>query len=84
MFFFETFWENIYNLFKSNNLEITLKLKHLIFGYKISYKKYYGANYFITILSFLIYKSTYLSEQTTTMYMLIKIVSTNSIKELMR
>ena len=66
MFFFETFWENIYNLFKSNNLEITLKLKHLIFGYKISDKNYYGANYFIAILSFLIYKSIYLSEQTTT------------------
>ena len=31
-------------------LEITLKLKHLIFGYKIFDKKYYGVNYFITIL----------------------------------
>ena len=64
--FLKTFWEKIYNLFKSNNLEITLNLKHLIFGYKISYKKYYGANYFITILSFLIYKSMYLSEEKTT------------------
>ena len=65
MFFFETFWENIYNLFQSNNLEITLKLTHLIFGYKISDKNYYGVNYFITILSFSIYKSYYLSEQKT-------------------
>jgi hypothetical protein len=28
--FFKTFWDKIYNLFKSNNLEFTLKLKHLI------------------------------------------------------
>ena len=34
-----SFWEKIYNLFKSNNLDITLKLKHLIFGYKIFDKK---------------------------------------------
>jgi hypothetical protein len=33
--FLKTFWERIYNLFKSNNLEFTLKLKHLIFGYRI-------------------------------------------------
>ena len=54
-----------YNLFKSNNLEFTLKLKHLIFGYKISDNNYYGVNYFITILGFSIYKSYYLSEQKT-------------------
>ena len=65
MFFFETFWENIYNLFKSNNLEITLKLKHLIFCYKISDNNYYGVKYFITILGFSIYKTYYLSEQKT-------------------
>ena len=61
----KTFWEKIYNL-KSNNLEFTLKLKHLIFGYKISDNNYYGVNYFITILGFSIYKSCYLSEQKTT------------------
>jgi hypothetical protein len=55
---------NFIIFFKRNNLEITLKLKHLIFGYKISHKKY-GVNYFITILGFSIYKSYYLSEQTT-------------------
>ena len=55
-----------YNLFKSNNLEFTLKLKHLIFGYRISDNNYYDVNYFITILGFLIYKSYYLSEQKTT------------------
>ena len=65
MFFFKTFWEKIYNHFKSNNLEITLKLRHLIFGYKISDNNYYGVNYFITILGFSIYKSYYLSEQKT-------------------
>ena len=65
MFFLKTFWEKIYYLFKSNNLEISLKLKHLIFGYKISDKNYYGVNYFITILGFSIYKSYYLSEQKT-------------------
>jgi hypothetical protein len=47
------------------NLEFTLKLKHLIFGYKISDNNYYGVNYFITILGFSIYKSYYLSEQKT-------------------
>ena len=53
------------SLFKSNNLEFTLKLKHLIFGYTISDNNYYGVNYFITILGFSIYKSYYLSEQKT-------------------
>ena len=64
-FFFKTFLEKIYNLFQSNNLEFTLKLKHLVFGYKISDNNYYGVNYFITILGFSIYKSYYLSEQKT-------------------
>ena len=32
---FKTFWEEIYNLYKSNDLNITLRLKHLIFGYKM-------------------------------------------------
>ena len=50
--FFKTFWGKIHNLSKSNNLEITLQLKHLIFGYKISDNNYYGVNYFITILGF--------------------------------
>jgi hypothetical protein len=63
--FFKTFWEKIYNFFRSNNLEIILKLKHLIFGYKISDKNYYGVNYFITIFGFSIYKSYYLFEQKT-------------------
>ena len=58
--FFKTFWEKIYNLFKSNNLEFTLKLKHLIFDYKISDNDYYGVNYFITILGFSIYKSLFI------------------------
>jgi hypothetical protein len=61
----KTFRKKIYYLLKSNNLEISLKLKHLIFGYKISDKNYYGANYFITILGFSIYKSYYSSEQKT-------------------
>ena len=52
--------------FESNNLEFTLKLKHLIFGYKISDNNYYGVNYFITILGFSMYKSYYLYEQKTT------------------
>jgi hypothetical protein len=38
--FFKRLGEKIYNLLKSNNLEITLMLKHLIFGYKISDKNY--------------------------------------------
>jgi hypothetical protein len=66
LFIFENVLEKIYNLLKSKNLEITLKLKHLIFGYKISDKNYYGVIYFITILGFSIYKSYYVSEQKTT------------------
>jgi hypothetical protein len=58
-------WGKIYYVFKSNNLDITIKLKHLIFGYKISDNNYYGVNYFITILGFSIHKSYYLSEQKT-------------------
>ena len=57
-----SFWEKIYNLFKSNNLDITLKLKHLIFGYKIFDKNYYCVKYFITILGFTRYKSFILTE----------------------
>jgi hypothetical protein len=65
IFFFKRFGKKIYNFFQSNNLEFTLKLKHLVFGYKISDNNYYGVNYFITILGFSIYKSYYLSEQKT-------------------
>ena len=36
--FFKTFWGKKYHLFKSNNLEITLKLNHLVFGYRIADK----------------------------------------------
>jgi hypothetical protein len=39
-------WGKIYYVFQSNNLDITIKLKHLIFGYKISDNNYHGANYF--------------------------------------
>ena len=55
--FLKGFGKKYIIFFKSNNLEFTLKLKHLIFGYKISDNNYYGVNYFITILGFSIYKS---------------------------
>jgi hypothetical protein len=74
MFFFLNVLEKIYNLFKRNNLEFTLKLKHLIFGYKISDNNYYGVNYFITILGFSIYKSYYLSDKKTKNVNVYKIV----------
>ena len=63
--FLKGFGKKYIIFFKSNNLEFTLKLKHLIFGYKISDNNFYGVNYFITILGFSIYKSYYLSEQKT-------------------
>ena len=63
IFFLKRFGKKYINFFQSNNLEFTLKLKHLIFGNKISDNNYYGVNYFITILGFSIYKSYYLSSE---------------------
>ena len=63
--FFKRFVNKYIIFFKVIIIEIILKLKHLIFSYKISDKNYYGVNYFITILGFSIYKSYYLSEQKT-------------------
>ena len=40
-------------------------LKDIVFGYKIFDKEYFYFNYFLTILSFSVYKSYYASEQKT-------------------
>ena len=59
------FWEKVTELFKKVNFEISISLKHLVFGYKIFDKEYFNFNYILTILGFLIYKSYYVSEQKT-------------------
>lgn len=59
------FWQQIYDLLKRSNLDFLIKLQNLIFGYKITDNKYYSINYLITIISFSIYKSYYVSEQKT-------------------
>ena len=63
--FLSEFWEKIYNLLKEVNFEIKISLKHLVFGYKMFDDNYSNFNYFLTILSFCIYKSYYVSEQKT-------------------
>ena len=63
--FLECFWTKICDLLKRANLEFSVKLKHIIFGYKTFDDNYFGLNYFLTILSFSVYKSYYVSEQKT-------------------
>ena len=47
------------------NLKTILWLQHLVFGYTIFDKEYFHLNYFLVILAFTIYKSSYVSEQKT-------------------
>ena len=53
------FCQQIYDLLKKSNLDFSIKLKHLIFGYKITDNKYNSIIFLITIISFSIYKSYY-------------------------
>ena len=61
--FLKYFWVNIHDLLKRCNVQFSLKLKHLVFGYKISDKNYFWLNYILTIIGFSIYKAYYVSEQ---------------------
>ena len=63
--FLNEFWGKINNLFKNVKFEVNISLKHLVFGYKIFDDNYSSFNYLLTILSFSIYKSYYVSEQKT-------------------
>lgn len=61
--FLESFWKNIHELLAKVDLNFEIKLRHLVFGYKIADKDYFTINYLLTIIMFSIYKSYYLSEQ---------------------
>ena len=63
--FLTEFWKRIYDILSVHKykIEMKIKLKHLVFGYKIFDKEYFWFNYFLTIISFSIYKSYYVSEQ---------------------
>lgn len=61
--YLKEFWEKIHILLSKCKMNFNITLKHLIFGYKIVYKEYYYFNYFLTIVSFSIYKAYYISEQ---------------------
>ena len=52
-------------MLKKVQFENNIRLQHLVFGYKIFDKEYFHLNYFLTILTFTIYKSYYVSEQKT-------------------
>ena len=59
------FWQKVYELLKRSKIDFDIKLEHLVFGYKITDSKYYFLNYILTVFSFSIYKSYYVSEQRT-------------------
>ena len=63
--YLKTFWDSIHHIFKKYGMEIKIKLKHIVFGYKISDSQYYDFNYFFTIVGYTIYKTYYVSEQKT-------------------
>ena len=50
---------------KKSKFENNISLQHLIFGYNLFYKEYFHLNYFLTILTFAIYKCYHVSEQNT-------------------
>ena len=59
------FWNKINEMKKKIKSENNIRLQHLIFGYNLFYKEYFHLNYFLTILTFTIYKSYHVSEQKT-------------------
>ncbi len=73
--FLDEFWKQINDLLKSHKINMKITLKHLVFGYKITDKAYFDLNYFLTILSFSIYKGYYISEQKTKNINLFKLFS---------
>ena len=59
------FWNKMNEMLKEIKIENSIRLQHLVLGYKIFDKEYFHLNYFLTILAFTIYKSYYVSEQRT-------------------
>jgi hypothetical protein len=59
------FWKKVTELFKKVNFEISISLKHLVFGCKIVDKEYFDFINILTILGYSIDKSYYVSEQKT-------------------
>jgi hypothetical protein len=50
------FWNKINEMLKEIKIENSIRLQHLVLGYKIFDKEYFHQNYFLTILAFTIYK----------------------------
>ena len=69
--YLDIFWNKINEMLKKVQFENNIKLQHLVFGYKIFDKEYFHLNYFLTILTFTIYKPYYVSEQKTRQLMFI-------------
>ena len=59
------FWDKIQKILSESKIEVKISLKHLVLGYKIFDKGYFGFNFFLTVLSFSIFKSYYVSDQKT-------------------
>ena len=59
----ETFWEKIYITLKSIGFSKKISLPHLVIGYKINDCEYWDLNVILTLISFSIYKTFYISEQ---------------------
>jgi hypothetical protein len=59
------FWNKINEMLKEIKIENSIRLQHLVLGYKIFDKEYFSPKLFLTILAFTIYKSYYVSEQKT-------------------
>ena len=63
--YLSNFWQNITRLLLKANIATSVTLKDIVFGYKIFDEEYFYFNYFLTILSFSVYKAYYVSEQKT-------------------
>ena len=63
--YLDIFWNKIKEMLKKVQFENNIRLQHLVFGYKTFDKEYFHLHYLLTILTFTIYKSYYVSEQKT-------------------
>ena len=63
--YLDMFWNKINEMLKKIKFETNIRLQHLVFGYKIVDKEYFHLKYFLSILTFTIYKSYYVSEKKT-------------------
>ena len=57
------FWKKIYSTFKTIGFTNKILFKHIVLGYKICEKDYWDFNLILTIISFSIYKSFYVSDK---------------------